>query len=132
MTLRQLFSQWVCIVAIKNSTSEYKRISSIMTKARNDGRIEFRCMVDRSRPEYRPSVFDDAQEYAEVVKEGYHKDYWQLQPQRVELWTEKDTIIGSIEKLTRELELRCASPVDSCPPQKFTRFPHLSVEVKSP
>ena len=103
MTLRQLFYQLVCIVAIENSTSDYQRLSSIMTKARNDGRIEFRCMVDRSRPEYRPSVFDDAQEYAEVVKEGYHKDYWQLQPQRVELWTEKDAIIGSIEKLAREL-----------------------------
>ena len=74
-----------------------------MTKARNDGRIEFRWMVDRSRPEYRPNVFDDAQEYAEVMKDGYRKDYWQLQPQRVEVWTEKDAIIGSIEKLTSDL-----------------------------
>ena len=103
MTLRQLFYQLVCIVAIENSTRDYQRLSSIMTKARNDGRIEFRWMVDRSRPEYTPNVFDDAAEYAEVVKEGYRKDYWQLQPQRVEVWTEKDAIIGSIEKLTSEL-----------------------------
>jgi hypothetical protein len=38
-----------------------------------------------------------------VVRRGYRKDYWQLQPQRVEVWCEKDSVIGSIEDLTIKL-----------------------------
>jgi hypothetical protein len=103
MTIRQLFYRLVSIAAIQNSRGDYQRLSTAMTKARNDGRIDFDCIVDRSRPEYMPCVFDDAAAYAETVSRAYRKDYWQLQPQRVEVWCEKDSIIGSIERLTNNL-----------------------------
>jgi hypothetical protein len=86
MTIRQLFYRLVSIAAIQNSRGDYQRVSTAMTKARNDGRIDFDCIVDRSRPEYMPRVFDDAAAYAETVSRAYRKDYWQLQPQRVEVW----------------------------------------------
>lgn len=103
MTIRQLFYRLVSIEAIQNSRDDYQRVSMAMTKARNDDRIDFDCIVDRSRPEYSPNVFDDAAQYARVVSKGYRKDYWQLQPQRVEVWCEKDSVIGSIEDLTVKL-----------------------------
>src|SRR5882724_2926769 len=103
MTIRQLFYRLVSVAAVANTRKDYQRVSTIMTKARNDGRVGFDSIVDRSRPEYMPSVFDDAVEYADVVKNGYRKDYWRLQPERVELWCEKDSVIGSIERLTSEL-----------------------------
>jgi hypothetical protein len=34
------------------------------------------------------------------VKNSYRKDYWALQPVHVEVWTEKDAIIGSIAEIT--------------------------------
>lgn len=100
MTVRQLFYRLVSIGEIENSRNDYQRVSTTMTKARNDGRIGFDAIVDRSRPEYSPIVFDDAAQYARVVSKGYRKDYWQLQPQRVEVWCEKDSVTGSIEDLT--------------------------------
>jgi hypothetical protein len=103
MTIRQLFYRLVSIAAIENNRNDYQRVSTTMTKARNDGRIDFDCIVDRSRPEYIPNVFDNAAQYADVVRRGYRKDYWQLQPQRVEVWCEKDSVIGSIEDLTGKL-----------------------------
>jgi hypothetical protein len=103
MTIRQLFYRLVSIAEIGNTRNDYQRVSTTMTKARNDGRVGFDLIVDRSRPEYMPSVFDDAAEYAAVVRRGYRKDYWQLQPRRVEVWCEKDSVIGSIEDLTNEL-----------------------------
>jgi len=54
MTIRQLFYRLVSIEAIENSRNDYQRVSSIMTKARNDGRIAFDAIVDRSRSEYMP------------------------------------------------------------------------------
>jgi hypothetical protein len=103
MTIRQLFYRLVSIAAIENTRNDYQRVSSTLTKARNDGRIDFDSIVDRSRPEYSPNVFEDAAQYARAVSKSYRKDYWQLQPQRVELWCEKDSVIGSIEDLTDKL-----------------------------
>jgi hypothetical protein len=103
MTIRQLFYRLVSGGFLDNNLSDYKRVSSVMTKARNDGRISFDLIVDRSRPEYRPNVFKDAARYGHVVSKSYRKDYWATQPQRCEVWTEKDAIIGSIENVTDEL-----------------------------
>jgi hypothetical protein len=103
MTIRQLFYRLVSITAIENNRGDYQRVSTALTKGRNDGRIDFDWIVDRSRPEYTPNVFEDAAEYARVVSKGYRKDYWQLQPHRVEMWCEKDSVIGSIEDLTNKL-----------------------------
>ena len=106
MTVRQLFYRLVSAAVIANTMNDYKRVSTVLTKARNDGRVEWDYIVDRSRPEYMPLVFEDAEEYAEWTRNVYRKDYWQLQPNRVEIWCEKDSIIGSIEELTRTLGVR--------------------------
>lgn len=103
MTIRQLFYRLVSSGLIQNDRNNYQRVSRVMTKARDDGRCDFDFIVDRSRPEYRASVWDDAQEYAETIKNSYRKDYWATQPNYVELWTEKDAIIGCIEGVTKEL-----------------------------
>jgi len=103
MTIRQLFYQIVSRGVILNNLSCYKMVSRVMGKARKDGRCAWKYITDRSRPEYAPNVFKDAQGYAEVVRRSYRKDYWALQPNHVEVWTEKDAIIGSIEPLTNEL-----------------------------
>ena len=103
MTVRQLFYRLVSAGEIPNDRASYQLVSRLMTKARDDGRCEFDWIVDRSRPEYAPCVFADATEYARVMKRGYRKDYWKTQPWYVELWVEKDAIIGSIQDVTDDL-----------------------------
>jgi hypothetical protein len=103
MTIRQLFYRLVSARYIENSRADYQRVSRMMTTARDDGRCLFEWIVDRSRPEYSPRVFDDPVEYAEVIKRSYRKDYWTTQPNHCEIWVEKDAIIGSIQGVTDEL-----------------------------
>jgi hypothetical protein len=103
MTIRQLFYRLVSARYVENDRSDYQRVSRVMTSARDDGRCRFEWIVDRSRPEYSPNVFDDATGYAEAVKRSYRKDYWATQPNHCELWVEKDAIIGSIQDVTNEL-----------------------------
>jgi hypothetical protein len=103
MTVRQLFYRLVSVGAMANCRADYQRLSVVMSKARNDGRCDFDWIVDRSRPEYRPNVFRDAAGYGRAVQRSYRKDYWEMQPEHVELWSEKDSVIGSIEALTNEL-----------------------------
>ncbi len=103
MTIRQLFYRLVSTGLIPNDRKHYQLVSRIMTKARDDGRIPFQYITDRSRPAYVPNVFEDAADYAEGVRRGYRKDYWATQPNHVEIWVEKDAIIGSIEDVTDQL-----------------------------
>jgi hypothetical protein len=103
MTLRQCFYRLVSREVIQNSRRDYQMLSRILTKARNDGRVDFGWLVDRSRPVYSPNVFENPRDYAETVKRAYRKDYWNSQPNYIEIWTEKDSIIGSIEPVTDEL-----------------------------
>jgi hypothetical protein len=106
MTIRQLFYRLVSMGALENRRNDYVKVSRIMTIARNDGRVDWDAIVDRSRPDYMPTVWDDAAEYAAAVSSSYRKDYWSTQPVLVEIWVEKDAIVGSIQPLTRELGVR--------------------------
>ena len=97
MTIRQLFYRLVSVQALENSGPEYKKLSRVMTAARECGQVPFEWIVDRSRPTYTPNVFDNLKDGLMALRNCYRKDYWQDQPAHVEIWTEKDAIIGSIE-----------------------------------
>jgi hypothetical protein len=88
---------------ILNVQADYKRVSRIMTKARDDGRCPWEWIVDRSRPIYSPNVWADPAGYAQTVQRSYRKDYWATQPEYCEVWVEKDAVIGSISDLCDEL-----------------------------
>jgi hypothetical protein len=100
MTVRQLFYRLVSVGEIENCLRAYQRVSKAMTKARNDDRIDFEWIVDRSRPNYEATTWEGLEEYGETVLHGYRRDNWQDQPRHVELWCEKDAIVGSIEEIT--------------------------------
>lgn len=106
MTVRQLFYRLVSVGALENRRNDYVKVSRIMTIARNDGRVEWDAIVDRSRADYAPTVWEDAAEYVDTLKVGYRKDYWHTQPAHVEIWVEKDAVVGSIEELTNDLGVR--------------------------
>jgi hypothetical protein len=80
MTVRQLFYRLVSDHTIKNCDRDYGYVSRMMTKARQDRRVDYDWIVDRSRPEYMPNVWNDVGGYARAVSRSYRKDYWNLQP----------------------------------------------------
>jgi len=102
MTLRQLFYRLVSVEALENTQPDYQRLSRILTDARERGEIPFEWIVDRSRPVYEANAFTNPAAYAEAVKRSYRKDYWQDQPWHLEVWTEKDAVVGAIQPVTDE------------------------------
>jgi hypothetical protein len=102
MTIRQLFYQLVSHGVLQNDLASYRLVSRIMTKAREDGRVNYDFIVDRSRPLYEKNVFEDAAHYAETVKKSYRKGYWYTQPYHVEVWCEKDATIGTFEEVVKD------------------------------
>ena len=108
MTVRQLFYRLVSTDIIENCLRDYQRVTSVMTKAREDGRGSYAWIVDRSRASYSSRGWKNLADLGEVIEEtlvGYRRDYWQDQPHYVEIWCEKDAVTGSIEEIREEYGL---------------------------
>jgi hypothetical protein len=108
MTIRQLFYRLVSAAVIENCLADYQRVSKVMTKAREDERVPYEWIVDRSRATYRSSNFRDLKHLGaslEYACTQYRRDYWQDQPCHVEIWCEKDAVTGSIEEVREEYGL---------------------------
>jgi hypothetical protein len=99
MTIRQLFYRLVSTQVLQNTRSDYQRLSRVMTNARNEGRADFDWIMDRSKPEYMPNVWEDPEAYFDTVAHAYHRDRWQDQPYHIEVWLEKDSLTGSVDGL---------------------------------
>jgi hypothetical protein len=60
-------------------------------------------MVDEQRQPEIVSMWTNANEYMAAVKRSYRRDYWQDQPNYVEVWSEKATVLGSLRPIAQEL-----------------------------
>lgn len=101
LTLRQLYYQFVARGFIPNNYTEYKRLGNIISEARLGGMIDWDAMEDRGR---------DVQERYQVEtpalaigneRRRFHCDWWLGQKTYVEVWIEKDALVGVIEPACR-------------------------------
>src|SRR5215468_2804312 len=83
--------------------SETNKISRLLRIARETGQIPWEWIVDESRDAERVSSWDNPQAFAEAVVTSYRRDYWAQQPHRVEVWSEKGTVRGTLAPVLQEL-----------------------------
>jgi len=100
MTIRQLFYRLVSAEAVENCRAHYQKVSRLMTMARDREEIGWDSIVDRSRPVYRACTWTNLRQRFEHAAKVYRRDAWQDQPNYVEVWSEKDAVVGSIEEVT--------------------------------
>jgi hypothetical protein len=110
LTLRQLYYQYVSRDLIKNNQQEYKRLGSIINDARLAGMIDWHAIEDRTRNLQSLSHWNNPAEIVEACSQQYHIDRWASQPNRVEVFIEKDALVGVIEGICQELDV----PFFSC------------------
>jgi hypothetical protein len=77
--------------------SDMQRVYRLLKEAREDGLIPWDWIVDESRKLERRSNWDDPEQYARCVINGYRRDYWNQQPVRIEVWSEKGTVRGVLQ-----------------------------------
>ena len=56
--------------------------------------IPWEWIVDETRAIERVSTWADPAEYARCVAQSYRRDFWDQQPHRVQVWSEKGTVRG--------------------------------------
>lgn len=97
LTLRQLYYQFVSRDLIPNKQSEYKRVGSIINDARMAGKLDWDYIVDRTRNLESNSHWSGPEEVLEAVAEQFQIDKWSAQAHRLEVWIEKDALVGVLE-----------------------------------
>ncbi|MGH3584829.1 MAG: hypothetical protein ACRDQ0_00760 [Pseudonocardia sp.] len=99
LTLRQLYYQFVARDLLANRQTEYKRLGDIINEARCAGLLDWRYIVDRTRNLRALSHWDNPESVIQSAAYGYRTERWADQPTRVEVWIEKDALIGVIQRV---------------------------------
>ncbi len=89
----QLFNAKLIASMAKGETN---RVSTQLRDARETGVIPWSWIVDETREPERIAAWENPIEYCETVKRSYRRDRWQDQPCRIEVWSEKGTIRGTL------------------------------------
>ena len=110
LTLRQLYYQFVARALIGNKQTEYNRLGSIINDARLAGLIDWKSIEDRTRNLRVLSHWDSPADIINSAAVSYREDLWKEQDYRVEVWIEKDALLGVIENVCDEFDV----PYFSC------------------
>jgi hypothetical protein len=78
------------------SRPEIQRVYRLLKEAREKGVIPWEWIVDEARAIERVPTWTDPADYARAVARSYRRDFWNLQPHRVQIWSEKGTVLAPV------------------------------------
>lgn len=104
LTLRQLYYQFVARDLFANNERNYKKLGSIVSDARLAGYIDWDSIVDRTRNVRRLPSWETPEDIVDQSAKQFHVDMWKYQDKYVEVWIEKDALVGVIKGISNELD----------------------------
>lgn len=99
LTLRQLYYQFVSRDLIPNTDASYKKLGKAVSDGRLLGMIDWSAIVDRTRNLLKIGTWGSPVEILEAVSVQYKLNPWTEQPYHIEVWIEKDALVGVIERV---------------------------------
>lgn len=84
------------------ANNEMQRVYRLLKEAREEGEIRWEWIVDETREIERVSTWSNPAAYARCVARSYRRDFWNQQPNRCEVWSEKGTIRGVLKPVLDE------------------------------
>jgi hypothetical protein len=79
------------------ATNEMQRVYRLLKQAREQGHIPWEWIVDETREVERVSTWANPAEYARAVAQSYRRDFWDQQPIRIIVVSEKGTVRGLLK-----------------------------------
>ncbi|AVP59051.1 hypothetical protein C7H73_08860 [Pulveribacter suum] len=89
----RLFTEKLIPNMSKGSTNA---VGTQLVYARENGLIPWEWIVDETREAERTSSWSNPESIIGAAVRQYRKDYWEMQPRRVEVWAEKGTVRGTV------------------------------------
>ena len=97
LTLRQLYYQFVSRDLTPNTERSYKNLGTVIDKARKAGMIDWEAIVDRTRSLRGNNHWESPSQIVRACAVQFRYDLWENQENRVEVWIEKDALVGVIQ-----------------------------------
>lgn len=105
LTLRQVYYQMVARDIIPNNMRSYKNLGNLINDARLAGLIDWLAIEDRTRNLRGNSHWSTPGSVIESAAYSYRLDHWQGQQNYVEVWVEKDALIGIVGQICGKLDV---------------------------
>lgn len=105
LTLRQLYYQFVARDLLANTLRNYKNLGNAINDARLAGLIDWHAIEDRTRNLRSNAHWDDPAGIVRAAARSFALDKWEGQKRRVEVWIEKDALVGVIEEVCGDLDV---------------------------
>ena len=105
LTLRQVYYQMVARDIIPNNMRSYKNLGNLINDARLAGLIDWLAIEDRTRNLRGNSHWAKPGSVIESAAYSYRRDHWEGQPNYVEVWVEKDALIGIVGQICEKLDV---------------------------
>jgi hypothetical protein len=84
------------------SRADMQRVYRLLKEARERGDIPWEWIVDETRAIERVATWSDPADYASCVAQSYRRDFWDHQPVRVIVVSEKGTVRGLLRPVLDE------------------------------
>ncbi|USN15074.1 hypothetical protein LESZY_00400 [Brevundimonas phage vB_BpoS-Leszy] len=113
LTLRQLYYQFITINYFSNSEQSYNRLGETISNARLAGLVSWDAIEDKTRFVRGKDHWNGDTGHFNFMRDSkkwFNIDMWENQPNYVEVWIEKDALLGVIERPCWELDV----PYMSC------------------
>jgi hypothetical protein len=98
----------------KNTHEQYNTLCRLTTVARKSGVLPYELFDDPTRITYSPLAWESLAEYVEFATTAYARNKWQDQPNRCEVWIEKDGLLSVFQPICRELQVTLRSMHGQC------------------
>lgn len=105
LTLRQVYYQMVARAIIPNNEKSYKNLGNLISDARLAGLIDWTAIEDRTRNLRGNSHWSTPGSILDSAAYSYHLNHWKDQEHYVEVWVEKDALVGIVGQICEELDV---------------------------
>jgi hypothetical protein len=109
LTVRQIFYQMVSRNLIENTEADYTNLCNKIKDGRYAGLIDWESIEDRTRFLRQLQHWSDPAEIIEAAANSYRINLWEDQEYYLEVWVEKDAIVGIVEQASNRYDVPCFS-----------------------
>jgi len=105
MTVRQVFYQATVRGIVPKTENGYQQVADALGQLRRGGAMPFSWLTDHTRWARKPATFRDVKHALQVTAAFYRKALWDDSDVYVEVWLEKEALLGVVDPVTREYDV---------------------------
>jgi hypothetical protein len=110
-TVRQVYYQAEVYKLVGKTDGDYDKIQSMLTDLRRDGTIPYEWIVDEGRRVREPYTVEGIVGALNDTRSQHRKDPWRAVGDYVQIWIEKNALLGVVEPVTSEYAVPLHSAV---------------------